>query len=283
MTELGLADTNGILAQPWIQPERTTTGLGLTGVYLSAQRERPYRAEFAPARSHQLILHTTGPAGVRRGTGAARTVPIGGLFLQPAHRELTVELCDPLDTVHVYLADDLVRPGADLAEELGVRDPLLEQLIIALDTAVRAWQPAARAYAEQLGLMIAAQLAHRHTGQEPPSLPRPARRGLSEHRFERVRELIAARLAEPLSLADLAAVTGLSVSQFARQFTARTGQAPHRYLLRERLDRAVLLLRTGSAPIAEIAVHCGFSHQEHLTRVMRARLGTTPAALRRAG
>ncbi|MER6926050.1 AraC family transcriptional regulator [Streptomyces spiralis] len=31
-----------------------------------------------------------------------------------------------------------------------------------------------------------------------------------------------------------------------------------------------------------MAVACGFSHQEHLTRVMRARLGTTPAALRRA-
>ncbi|MFF4685047.1 AraC family transcriptional regulator [Streptomyces sp. NPDC001307] len=31
------------------------------------------------------------------------------------------------------------------------------------------------------------------------------------------------------------------------------------------------------------AAACGFSHQEHLTRVMRARLGTTPAALRRSG
>jgi AraC family transcriptional regulator len=43
------------------------------------------------------------------------------------------------------------------------------------------------------------------------------------------------------------------------------------------------MLRTGSAPIAEVAVTCGFSHQEHLTRLMRARLGTTPAALRRSG
>ena len=33
--------------------------------------------------------------------------------------------------------------------------------------------------------------------------------------------------------------------------------------------------------IAEVAVRRGFSHQEHLTRVMRARLGATPAAVRR--
>jgi AraC family transcriptional regulator len=44
-----------------------------------------------------------------------------------------------------------------------------------------------------------------------------------------------------------------------------------------------LLLRTGTEPIADIAVRCGFSHQEHLTRVLRSHLGTTPAALRREG
>ncbi|MBP2479015.1 AraC family transcriptional regulator [Crossiella equi] len=278
MTELGLADTNGILAQPWLRPARTTSGLGLAEVYLSAQHERPYRAEFAPARSHQLILHTSGPAGVRRGTGAPRRVPVGGLFLQPAHRPLAVELCDPLDTVHVYLTDTAV-PGP-LTERLGVRDALLEHLVLALDGVVRDWQPSARAYAEQLGLMIAAQLAHRH-GLAP--VAEPVRRGLCDERFGKVHEFVVEHLAEPLSLTDLARVAGLSVSQFARQFTARTGLAPHRWLLRERLDRASVLLRATDTPIAAIAAACGFSHQEHLTRVMRSHLDTTPAALRRAG
>jgi AraC family transcriptional regulator len=92
---------------------------------------------------------------------------------------------------------------------------------------------------------------------------------------------MARRLAEPLPLADLAAVTGLSISQFTRRFKAATGVAPHRFLVRLRVNAAGRLLRTGSLPIAEIAVRCGFSHQEHLTRVLRAHLGTTPAALRR--
>ncbi|MER6798795.1 AraC family transcriptional regulator, partial [Amycolatopsis mediterranei] len=112
--------------------------------------------------------------------------------------------------------------------------------------------------------------------------PEPAR-GLSDRQFARVRDLMAERLAEPVPLADLAALAGLSVSQFSRRFKARTGLPPHRYLLRLRVEQAGLLLRTGDDPIAEIAVRCGFSHQEHLTRVLRAQLGTTPAALRRSG
>ena len=81
----------------------------------------------------------------------------------------------------------------------------------------------------------------------------------------------------------MAGVAGLSVSQFARAFKARTGQPPHRYLMRLRVEQAVRLLRTSTLPIADISARCGFSHQEHLTRVLRAQLGTTPAALRRSG
>jgi AraC family transcriptional regulator len=73
----------------------------------------------------------------------------------------------------------------------------------------------------------------------------------------------------------------LSVSQFSRQFKARTGLAPHRFLLGLRVEHACRLLGTDQLPIAEVAIRCGFSHQEHLTRVMRAQLGTTPGAVRR--
>ncbi len=73
----------------------------------------------------------------------------------------------------------------------------------------------------------------------------------------------------------------MSVSQFSRQFKARTGLAPHRFLLGLRVDQACRLLRANRPPIADVAVHCGFSHPAHLTRVMRAQLDTTPGAVRR--
>jgi AraC family transcriptional regulator len=287
-SELGLRDTNGILRQPWVEPERTSAGLGWARQYLSVQRERPYRESFEAADTHLVILHLDGPVTVRRGRGRSsrsREVPAGGLFIHPAGRDLTVELGGPLHTVHLYLADDVVQDAAggdqtiDVAEELGTSDRLLEQLILSMDETLRRWEPSARTYLDQLGSMVAAQLLRRH-GLGAGSVE-DRRAGLGERQLAAVRAVMEERLAEPLSLPELAAVAGLSVSQFSRQFKARTGFAPHRFLLGLRVEQASRLLRADRAPIAEVAVRCGFSHQEHLTRVMRAQLNTTPGAVRR--
>lgn len=289
MTELGLADTNGILCQSWIKPERTSAGLGWERLYVSTQAERPYRASFASAGTHQLILHLDGPVEVRRGRGTLGppcSVPRGGLFLQPAGHELTVELGGDLHTVHTYLADEALQEvseddrGVELAEELGITDPLLEQLVLGLDGVVRRWEPTARTYADHLSLLLAAHLARCHAVRSATGEV-ATERGLSRRQLATLQDMMEARLAEPVPLADLAAVVALSVSQFSRQFKASTGETPHRFLMRLRLDQACRLLRASTMPISEIAVQCGFSHQEHLTRVLRARLATTPAALRR--
>ncbi|MGW3148228.1 helix-turn-helix domain-containing protein [Streptomyces sp. NPDC001177] len=290
MAELRLADTVGILRQPGVQPRHSSAGLGWERLYLSAQQEQPYRAEFDPAPTHLLILHLNGPVTVRRGKRPevqSRTISAGGLFLQPAGRTLAVELTGNLDTIHAYLADDALHEAnegrpVELSEELGTTDPLVEQLILALDGAVRRWEPSARTYIDHLTGMLAAQLVQRHAAAGSTSA-QPSRSGLSTRQLDAVRELMEQRLAEPLPIAELAAVASLSPSQFTRQFRASTGQSPHQFLLKLRLDHACRLLRTGADAIGQVAVESGFSHQEHLTRVMRAKLGTTPAAVRRAG
>ncbi len=290
-SELGLLHTNGILRQPWVTPERTSAGLGWDKQYLSVQRERPYAESFAAAGTHLVILHQDGPVTVRRGQGTAarsRTVPAGGLFIHPAGRDLTVELGGPLRTVHLYLSDEVLQDASDarqpieLAEELGTSDRLLEQLLLSMDETLRGWEPTARTYVDQLGGMVAAQLVRRHGVRAGAADAEDrATGGLGNRQFAAVRAVMEERLAEPVPLAELASVAGLSVSQFGRQFKARTGLAPHRFLLGLRVDQACRLLRAETAPIAEIAVRCGFSHQEHLTRVMRAHLDTTPGAVRR--
>ena len=290
-SELGLLDTNGILRQPWIRPERTSAGLGWHSQYLSVQRERPYGGSFDAAGTHLVILHLDGPVTVRRGEGRlsrSRRVAPGGLFVHPAGRDLTVELGGALSTVHLYLTDEAVQDAAgvngpvELTEELGTSDRLLEQLVLSLDETLRHWEPAARTYLDQLGSMVAAQLVRGHVtgGRSVPVADAPAA-GLGDRQLAEVRAVMEERLAQPVSLAELASISGLSVSQFSRQFKARTGVAPHRFLLKLRVDQACRLLSTGRTPIAEVAVVCGFSHQEHLTRVMRAQLDTTPGAVRR--
>jgi AraC family transcriptional regulator len=48
------------------------------------------------------------------------------------------------------------------------------------------------------------------------------------------------------------------------------------------VERAKRLLESTRQPIAEVAAACGFCHQEHLTRVFRARCGTTPSVYRKS-
>ncbi|MFI9385820.1 helix-turn-helix domain-containing protein [Kutzneria sp. NPDC052558] len=273
MRELGLRDTNGILSQPWVRPRRSSAGLGLDQVFVSTQTERAYRASFDAAATSMVILHLDGPVKVRRGHDRACTVPAGGLFVHPAGHDLTVELGGGLNTVHVYLTDEAFGPDqVRLNEEVGAVDPLVEQLMLALDGVLRHWEPSARTYVDHLTALLASHLARRR-------LPPPTA-GLTERQLAAVRELIEDRIAEPLPLADLADAAALSVSQFVRLFKASTGDTPHRYLVGLRVRHAQRLLRTSTLPIADIAVRCGFSHQEHLTRVMRSRLGTTPGSVR---
>jgi AraC family transcriptional regulator len=292
MEELTLLDTNGILRQPWVHPQRTSAGLGWDHLYVSTQHELPYQASFDGARSHLLILHLNGPVTVRRGhlgLTRSRTIPSGGLFVHPAGKELTVELGGELDTVHAYLTDQALQESHDgdqaveLAEELGSVDPLLEQILLNFDAVLRRWEPAAQTYVDHLGNALAAQLARRHTVAGRAPVQPVQRAGLTDRQFGTVCDLLEARLAEPVPLAQMATVAGLSVSQFCRQFKARTGLSPHRFLVQLRVDNACRLLRGSVMSIAEVAQRCGFSHQEHLTRVMRAHLQRTPAAVRRAG
>lgn len=290
VAELGLRETNGILRLPWVQPERTSAGLGWERLYVSTQRERPYQSRFDAAASHLLILHRSGPVTVRRGHSqltSSRRMPVGGFFLHPAGKDLTVELGGELDTIHVYLTDAAVQEACghavELGEELGNADPLLEQLVLSLDEVLRNWEPSARTYADQLSGLLAAQLGRKYSLGPVTEPKKTERTALSDRQFDTVRDRMQDRLAESVPLADMAGLVGLSVSQFSRKFKARTGLAPHRFLLGLRLDQATRLLRTESLPIAEIAVRCGFSHQEHLTRAMRGHLGTTPAMVRRAG
>ncbi len=91
------------------------------------------------------------------------------------------------------------------------------------------------------------------------------------------------RYGEPLTVAELARLAGMSVSRFHERFRRETGDTPADRLATIRLDRAEELLRHTRTPIAEIALAVGFSDQSALTRSFRRRRGITPAAFRQTG
>jgi AraC-like DNA-binding protein len=93
--------------------------------------------------------------------------------------------------------------------------------------------------------------------------------------------MMTARYGENLSIAGLAKVAGLGVSQFHALFRRTTGLTPAAMLADIRLNAAAALLRDTALPIAEIALAVGFSDQTALTRCFRRRRAITPHAVRR--
>jgi AraC-like DNA-binding protein len=93
-------------------------------------------------------------------------------------------------------------------------------------------------------------------------------------------ELLHERLAEPPTLAELAAVTGLSQFALLRAFRAETGLPPHAYLNQLRVRRARSLLDDGLPP-TEVAALTGFADQAHLTRHFKRVVGVPPGAYQR--
>jgi AraC family transcriptional regulator len=100
---------------------------------------------------------------------------------------------------------------------------------------------------------------------------------LSERELQRVRDLVEARLAEPLRLAELAAAVPMSTYYFSRAFKATTGMTPHEFVVRRRVDAARGLLERGGLLVAEVARRTGFADASHLARQFRRRVGMTPA------
>jgi AraC-like DNA-binding protein len=95
----------------------------------------------------------------------------------------------------------------------------------------------------------------------------------------RARQFLETETTRVVRSAELAAVSGLSRYELARQFRAALGTSPYRYSLMRRLDRARELLRRRQPP-AEVALAAGFADQAHLTRMFKAALGLTPARYR---
>jgi transcriptional regulator GlxA family with amidase domain len=87
-------------------------------------------------------------------------------------------------------------------------------------------------------------------------------------------------LSESTNLAMLAAVAGLSVHHFAREFKQSFGVTPHHYLTQKRVERAQEMLAQTNLSLSEIAHATGFSDQSHLARHFRHILGTTPREFR---
>lgn len=110
-----------------------------------------------------------------------------------------------------------------------------------------------------------------HTGPSPRDY----------HRLTAAIEFVLAHHSEKIEVAQLAAVTHLSVSQLQREFRRLFGMSPGDYILKVRLFAARRRLEETSDAVGQIALECGFYDQSHFTRAFSAEVGMPPLAYRK--
>lgn len=135
---------------------------------------------------------------------------------------------------------------------------------------------------EAVALRVARQLVmylKRPSGQSQFSVP--LEQVSTTRRIEDLRHHIMRNIAEPLTVADLAAHGHIGDRQLTRIFKTELGTTPHAYIESVRVERARNQLESTDATLERIASSCGFGTVDTLVRAFRRRLDTTPTEYRR--
>ena len=106
------------------------------------------------------------------------------------------------------------------------------------------------------------------------------RGGLGSARLRKIKELVQAKMEDDLGLDEMARSVGLSTAHFARMFRKSTGETPHQFVLRQRIERAKAMLRAPNARVLDVAVACGFKTQQHFAQVFRDVCRVSPTEYR---
>ena len=106
------------------------------------------------------------------------------------------------------------------------------------------------------------------------------RGGLGSARLRRIKEFVDARIEDELTLCEMAQAVELSTAHFSRMFRKSTGETPHQFFLRQRVERAKEMLRSADGRVLDVAVACGFKSQQHFAQVFRRVCGVCPTEYR---
>jgi AraC-like DNA-binding protein len=235
------------------------------------------------ARGYDPHWHTTFGMGLMA-RGAHRSLSDRGIVDAHAGDVITSnpgEVHDgrPLGTASrrwrmVYLEPSMMATMSDGAEVRLTR-PVIQDAVVAvalrrLLRRLERWRPgppAAALACEEALVLACGLMLDRHS---TASSGREVRADI-----RRAQERLADHDAHTPSLAELAALVGVSKYQLLRRFEQVCGITPHQWLRQIRLERAWAAIRRGTR-LAHAAAECGFADQSHMTRAFVAHFGFTP-------
>ena len=94
-----------------------------------------------------------------------------------------------------------------------------------------------------------------------------------------IHRVVEENYTSPISLDELAYLSGRSLSSFKREFQDIYGEPPARWIREKRLSKAHEMLQSSSLSVADIAYSLGFENPTHFSRIFKQQYGTSPISL----
>ena len=241
------------------------------------------------ADHHHLELSLLPRSGEPQGCfpelwGAHRFEPIGDLFLLPAAQTFHARsrcrrqrslICDlEPGAVQQWLDAELRWTAPRLRGGLDIGSARVRGLLLNIADELRRPGLAGTTMVELLVAQTAIELSRHLLGIEPAA----ARGGLAGWQLRRIDERLADGGGLP-SLAELAALCGLSVRQLTRAFRASRGCSVGAYCEAQRLEQARRLLELGKS-VKVVAYTLGFRTPSNFAAAFRHACGETPREYR---
>ena len=93
-------------------------------------------------------------------------------------------------------------------------------------------------------------------------------------------QYIHTHVEEEISLEELAAISGLSLSRFKSRFRQEVQSTPREYINVKKMERAKQLLKESELTVTEIAFRLSFSSSSYFAALFRKMAGATPSDYR---
>jgi AraC family transcriptional regulator len=242
--------------------------------------------------AHVVTVFLGGPVVLvqaRYGRVLQRAMHTGEIIVAPAGGPKELRHKGEAEVLKLWLdAEFFARIVADVAatnsgriellDNFGTQDFDVESIARRLHHEAQADTFGSRLYAETLATELTVHLLRRYSTAN--LLPTRVVTTLPKFKVQRVADYINDNLAEDLPLERLSAMVHMSPWHFAHAFKRTTGLAPHRFLLRCRIERAKSLLRETNLPISEVAHQVGYPHQSNFSVAFRRITGHSPREFR---
>lgn len=168
----------------------------------------------------------------------------------------------------------------DLIPEPILESPLSNQLALYLVQELMLSAEGNQSHMENMIVTMGDYLLKRYHMQE--MLNCKLRMGLSPFQVNKVQHYVRAHIDRPISTLELAKVVDLSMHHFIRVFKKTTGETPHQFVTRIKLEEAKKMLIATDESVIQVGLGVGCENASHFSQLFKSNFGIPPLKFRKA-